>query len=179
MILFVSECWAQLHVRFHLTKLGKNFHRKNNGENPDLGWLGTQPMIMKLPPSWGDKMDNVRKRKTHWGEAWARTDVAVLWGQTGQASMETRSAALQIHRALAVTASNMHSSWWIKLDCTNCCYKGPNSTGTLGHLTDPFHHLQPSVEPKFCLPRSTFSSVQQGASTVFSAHSMPLLIGLV
>ena len=43
---------------------------------PRFGWLGIQHVIMKLPPSWGDKMSNVgekkKKEKTHWGEGWTR-----------------------------------------------------------------------------------------------------------
>ena len=63
---------------------------------------------------------------------------------------------------------------------TNCYCKGPNSAGNLGHLTDPFYHLQPSVEPKF-LPAKIYLLFRstECASTVFSAHSMPLLNGLV
>ena len=70
--LFVSECWAQLHVRFHLTKLGKNFHWKDDEESPDLGDWAFNPW------SWNPLPEEIRwavkkkeKRKTHWGEGWA------------------------------------------------------------------------------------------------------------
>ena len=65
-------------------------------------------------------------------------------------------------------------AWWIKPDCTNCCYEAPSSAGagSLGHLLSPFHLLQPSVicnpvlGPSSYLPRSTFSAAQS-ASTMF------------
>ena len=59
-------------------------------------------------------------------------------------------------------------AWWIKPDCTNCCYEAPNSAGagSLGHISSPLHLLQPSVicnpvsGPSSYLPRSTFSAAQ-------------------
>jgi len=86
-------------VQFRLMKLWKNFHRKIgwSGE-PRFGWLGIQHVIMKLPPSWGDKMSNVveGKRKTHWREGWTSQttarqslNVAVAWCLPGGISSTT------------------------------------------------------------------------------------------
>ena len=106
----------------------EEFPPKGRWREPRFGWLGIQSVIMKLPPSWGDKMDTVRKRKTHWGEVWARTDVAVLWGQTGQASVDIVHLPCKPVAQTAATRGRTRLGLWI---------------------TDPSHHLQPSIEPKF------------------------------
>ena len=131
--LFVSECWAQLHVRFHLTKLGKNFHWKDDEESPDLGDWAFNPWSWNPLPEeirWAVKKKK-RERPTE------EKGGPVLRRQAKQTSVEMQSAALQIHRALAVA-----ETWLHKL-----LLQGP-TLGNLGHLSDPFHHLQPSVEPK-------------------------------
>jgi len=64
----ISSNWA-----WERTPTGKT----GRGRKPRFEWLGTQPMIIHLPPSWGDEMDNVVQCDTQWGEGWAEPDVAV------------------------------------------------------------------------------------------------------
>ena len=176
------------------------------GRQPRFGWLGTRPMIINLPPSWGDEMNNVVQRKTQWGEGWAKPDVAVCearptrqaWNHglllpcrgclNAQRRPDGHSAShlqhvfsgaaggLCNHRDYIQHAQLLkHQTWY-----TNCYCKGAELGWESGSSHWFFHHLQPSVDPKF-LPAKIYPLFRstECASTVFSAHSMPLLNGLV
>ena len=155
--LFVSECWAQLHVRFHLTKLGKNFHWKDDEESPDLGDWAFNPW------SWNPLPEEIRwavkkkKRERPTEEKVGQDLTSPFW--------EARPARQAWKRGVLLCKYIVHLPW-LKLDCTNCCYKGPHSGIWVISLI-LFITFNPASSPSSCLPRSTSSSAQQSASTVF------------
>ena len=139
--LFVSECWAQLYARFHLTKLGKNFHRKDDGESPDLGEWALKPW------SWNPLPEEIR-----W-TMWEREKpTEEKFGQELTSQFCEARPARQAWTSCTCRDCIQHAQlfWWIKPDCPNCCYKGLNSAGTLDHWSFPSPSTQRRAQVLAC-----------------------------
>ena len=175
--LFVLECWTQLHVRFHLTELGEELQPRKlaGGGNPDSdGWAFNpwscicplpEEMIWTMWYPMGRRLSGTWRRRFVRPDRPGKCDLVVAVSMRHKGPTATRRVTCNMCSvvrlkacATTVTTSYMHSSRSIKPVTQTAIAKGPNSAGNLGHLTDPLHHLQPSVEPQFS---STFSSSQR------------------